>query len=100
MSRKNCWEVKNCERQPGGDQVAALGECSVFSAFACHRVNSGINGGRACWAIAGTMCGGKIQGTFADKIKNCANCDFFHQVAEEEGAGFVTTPEILKKMKS
>lgn len=99
MNRRNCWEEKNCGRQPGGDQVGALGECPAVSAFACHRVNNGINGGRACWAVAGTLCGGKVQGRFADKIKGCANCDFFHQVAKDEGQGLATIPQIFAKMQ-
>jgi hypothetical protein len=26
-------------------------------------------GGRACWIVAGTLCGGKEQGTFAKKYR-------------------------------
>jgi len=100
MHRRNCWEVKNCGRQAGGDQVAALGECPAASTFSCHRVNNGINGGRACWAIAGTLCGGAVQGRFVDKMRGCASCDFFHLVAKEEGKALVPVPEILKKMNS
>ena len=98
MHRRNCWEVKHCGRQPGGDHIAALGECPAASAFSCHRVNNGINGGRACWAIAGTLCGGKVQGRFAEKVRGCASCDFFHQVVKEEGKGLVPVPEILNKI--
>ena len=100
MHRRNCWEVNNCGRQTGGSQVAALGECPAASTFACHRVNNGINGGRACWAIAGTMCDGEVQASVVDKIKGCANCDFFHQVAAEERDGLATTPEILKRIRN
>lgn len=99
LNSRNCWEVKNCGRQPGGDQVVTLGECPAVSAFACHRVNNGINGGRACWAVAGTLCGGKVQGSFTDKVRGCANCDFFHQVSQEEGRTLVPVTEILNLMK-
>ncbi len=30
-----------------------------------------------CWQIAGTHCGGKVQGDFAQKIDNCTACDVF-----------------------
>lgn len=100
MHRENCWEVKNCGRQVGGDQVDALGECPASSAVSCHGINKGINGGRACWAIAGTMCGGKVQGLFAEKLKGCANCDFFHLVLKEEGENLATVQEIIKKLNS
>jgi len=48
-------------------------------------LNGGKNGGRICWTIAGTFCGGKVQGTFAEKQISCMACDFFKRVKEEEG---------------
>jgi len=47
-------------------------------------MNSGFNGGRDCWAIAGTMCNGVIQGTFAKKYKTCVECEHYQQVIQEE----------------
>ncbi|MEW5745070.1 MAG: two-CW domain-containing protein [Nitrospirota bacterium] len=84
MAKKNCWEEKKCGRQPGGEKVVEYGECPAVGCFKAHRVNDGINGGRACWAITGTYCGGTVQGTFASKMRDCANCDFFDRVAKEE----------------
>jgi len=43
-----------------------------------------MNAGRACWVVAGTNCGGRVQGTFAEKEKNCLNCEFYMLVCEEE----------------
>jgi uncharacterized protein YbcI len=28
------------------------------------KINNGVNGGRICWTITGTLCGGKVQGDF------------------------------------
>jgi len=42
------------------------------------------NGGRACWAIAASLCGGKIRGTYAEKLSNCCRCDFMTVVKKEE----------------
>jgi len=95
MPNKNCWEFKNCGRQPGGHNVAELGECVAVSCFNAHGINHGVNGGRACWAISGTFCRGKVQGSFVDKHKGCAACDFFHAVMSEEGPGLRTVQEIL-----
>lgn len=95
MAGMNCWEYKNCGRQPGGNKVSELGECSAVSNFKAHGLNHGINGGRSCWAITGTFCGGSVQGTFLDKHKDCANCDFFHAVAKEEGRELIPVDEIL-----
>ena len=33
--------------------------------------------GHSCWAIAGTLCGGKVQGTVAKEEDNCMNCEVF-----------------------
>ena len=33
--------------------------------------------GKGCARIAGTLCGGQVQGTFATKLGNCLQCDFY-----------------------
>jgi hypothetical protein len=80
----NCWDVKKCGRQPGGAKVAELGVCPAAVEQRLNGANSGKNGGRACWAIAGTLCGGKVQGSFAAKLANCTACEFFQTVQREE----------------
>ncbi len=66
-SLKHCWEIKNCERQKGGSKVAELGEC----------VASKEGFGHSCWTIAGTLCGGEVQGSVAQKEKNCMACEVY-----------------------
>jgi signal transduction histidine kinase len=51
-------------------------------------MNGGVNGGRICWAIAGTCCGGSEAATFASKHLSCLSCDFFKLVQAEEGASY------------
>jgi hypothetical protein len=70
-------------------KVSELGVCPAATDTSSNGLNGGMNGGRICWAIAGTMCGGKVQGTFAQKRITCLACDFFHQVKREEGINFV-----------
>jgi len=84
MGKLNCWEFKKCGRQPGGPKVADLGVCpaAVFTGF--DGVHGGKNGGRGCWAIVGSLCGGKIQGTYAQKLLNCWRCEFMNKVKQEE----------------
>ena len=31
-----------------------------------------------CAKVAGTLCGGKVQGTFAMKIFDCVKCDYYN----------------------
>ena len=84
----NCWEFKKCGRQPGGSRVSELGECPASTDAKADGINGGRNGGRICWALTGTLCGGKVQGTFAQKLTNCANCEFYGLVKTEQGKEF------------
>ncbi len=85
MSKHNCWEIKNCGRESGGAKSDDLGVCPAASETSCDGINSGKNAGRICWAIAGTFCGGKVQGDFAQKSVSCMSCDVFKQIKKEEG---------------
>ncbi len=97
--KENCWEFKNCGRQPGGAKSKELGVCPATIEVRTDGINQGENGGRVCWAIAGTLCGGKVQGVFATKFADCLECEFYARVRDEEGANYVATQEILKKLK-
>jgi len=99
MAKLNCWEFKKCGREPGGAKITELGICPAAIEAQTDGVNSGRNGGRACWAISGTMCGGKVQGTYAAKIGNCLNCDFYQTVQQEEKPRFETSARILTRLK-
>ena len=68
-SDKNCWELKKCGREKGGIKVAEMGICPAYPGH-----------GRDCWMVAGTFCGGKVQGTFAQKRGTCMTCDWYKTV--------------------
>jgi signal transduction histidine kinase len=59
-----CWEYMQCGRDVN-DEI----KCPAYPYF-----------GHVCWAVAGTLCAGKIQGTFAQKIDDCRNCRFYKMV--------------------
>ena len=59
-----CWEYMKC-----GRDVNVEMKCPAYPHF-----------GQVCWAVSGTRCSGKIQGTFAQKIDDCRNCKFFKKV--------------------
>jgi hypothetical protein len=84
MKKMNCWEHKKCGRQPGGHKTEELGVCPAAVHDGLDGAHGGQNAGRACWAIAGSLCGGKVQGTYAKKLLNCWRCDFMNQVKREE----------------
>jgi tRNA A-37 threonylcarbamoyl transferase component Bud32 len=80
-----------CGREPGGVNAAELGTCPAAVDESFDGINSGHCGGRFCWAVAGTLCGGKVQGTFAQKRKSCLECGFYHRVQAEEGTANLRT---------
>lgn len=83
----NCWEQTKCGRQPGGHKAHELGICPVTTYQVLDGAHDGKNAGRACWTIAGSLCGGSIQGTYAQKLHNCWRCEFMNLVKQEEGPG-------------
>ena len=58
---KPCWEHMQCKQDINHDE-----SCPAYPHF-----------GRVCWAVAGTFCAGKIQGTYAQKIHDCHRCGYY-----------------------
>ena len=52
-----CWETKQCNNL----------DCPSYQNYDNLR----------CWAIAGTFCGGKVQGKFAQKFGDCKLCEVY-----------------------
>jgi signal transduction histidine kinase len=63
-----CWEYMKC----GRDNDCSM-KCPAYPNF-----------GRVCWAVAGTFCEGKIQGTFAQKYEDCKKCEFYQKAREKK----------------
>ena len=84
-TKLNCWEVMDCGREPGGKNTLESGTCPAAVDQSFDGIHSGKCGGRICWAVAGTLCGGCQQGAFSEKRASCLECDFFQMVQEEEG---------------
>lgn len=97
--KKNCWEVKDCGRNLGGRNARELGICPASMEARLDGVHGGKNAGRACWVIAGTLCGGEEQGTFAKKFHNCETCEFYEAVKKEEYPAFKFSSVLLAKVK-
>jgi hypothetical protein len=98
--KKNCWEFKNCGREPGGSHIKEFGVCPVATEAKLHGAHGGTNAGRACWVVAGTLCRGQVQGTFAKKFESCEKCDFYVAVREEEFPHFVFSSVLLSRLKT
>ena len=93
--KKNCWEVKACKRC---STILGDDACPVCKETKLHGVHGGVNGGRACWVIPHTHCGGGTQGSFASKYTNCIECDFYSLVKAEERGLFQLSATILSKL--
>jgi PAS domain S-box-containing protein len=53
-----CWDLKKCDYR----------ECPVHG-------RTGVR----CWQVAGTHCGGEIQGQFAKKYRDCKECEVYRR---------------------
>lgn len=96
--KQNCWQFKKCGREPGGAKIKELGVCPAATEKRLDAAHGGTNAGRSCWVLAGTLCMGKVQGTFATKYKNCEICDFYKKVKEEEFPKFILSALLIKKL--
>lgn len=59
-----CWEFNKCGKDSTGD-------CPAYPA-----------NGKDCWRVAGTLCGGQVQGTFAQKLVSCMQCPFYKEIKD------------------
>jgi hypothetical protein len=83
--KSNCWEFMKCGREPRGKHAKELGVCRAATFSSVDGLNGGVNGGRICWAIAGTYCFGEVTGSFTHKNFFCYDCKFHRKVLSEEG---------------
>ena len=63
----NCWVCMKCGRERGGSKAKELGACPAYPLHGKH-----------CAQMAGTICGGQVQGSSAIKLTNCMDCDFYN----------------------
>ncbi|MCI5160775.1 MAG: hypothetical protein D3917_01870 [Candidatus Electrothrix sp. AX5] len=78
----NCWEFKECGREPGGINVSARGICPVTVEHDLNGIHDGKNGGRCCWIFS---CGAEELKNFEKKIAGCSKCDFYNSAKASEG---------------
>lgn len=78
----NCWEMKDCKRT----------DCDGMK-----------QADTRCWQIAGTFCGGKVQGSFVEKHDNCKDCEVFKRacptLVDELGENLNNMLFLIRKQK-
>ena len=72
----NCWEVKDCGREPSGRNVSLHGVCPVATETKVDGIHNGKNGGRCCWAVVPV----NNPGYCSAGIIGCLTCDFYNMV--------------------
>jgi hypothetical protein len=97
--KMNCWQFKKCGREAGGNKVKELGICPASTEHRLHGVHDGECAGRTCWVVAGTLCGGAVQGSFAKKYQSCEQCDFYNSVRQEEKLKFKMSSRLLAQLR-
>jgi len=98
LTKTNCWDFKECGRTIESKGVKELVVCPAFSETRLHRINAGKNGGRCCWLIPGTLCGGRIQRSFVPKSVACRRCNFKSFVLNEENSNCIVSDKFLNML--
>lgn len=98
MAGLNCWEIMKCGRELTMVDGEARIMCPAASEYRLHGYHGGINGGRACWVVPATVCGGETQGIFANKVQACLECRFYKKVQSEEGVQFLRARQLMDKL--
>jgi hypothetical protein len=80
----NCWEFFKCGCEPGGKNNATTGICPAATDAKYHEMNNGMNGGRFCWVVEETLCGGAPRDSFFEKFAECLQCEFYLALQKQE----------------
>ncbi|MFW3145826.1 MAG: two-CW domain-containing protein [Thermoplasmatota archaeon] len=84
MMGENCWEIKRCGREPGGERASDLGICPASRNSELDCMNSGECAGRACWRIKEPIMGGTLLPHWSDPDRDCLVCPVLVKVRNEE----------------
>ncbi len=95
--KRNCWDVMRCGQSPDNGKRPRK-RCPACTELFLNGIHGGKNGGRACWALSETTCGGKRQGSFEKKQHICRACPFYSQVMQEEGSDHMLTMDFLRML--
>jgi hypothetical protein len=96
--KRNCWDYYRCRKQSEGNHVKEHDVCPAYFETKLHGIHDGKNGGRACWIVAGTKCGGRIKRTLVPKFIVCKLCGFKKIVISEESQNFVVSDDFMKNL--
>jgi hypothetical protein len=93
--RQNCWEFMKCGKEAGGRRAAGMGSCPASTETRLHAIHGGVNAGRACWAVDGTLCRSGPPDPQETKKSHCACCGFYLSLLQEEHPDLLVSDEML-----
>lgn len=96
--KRNCWEFCICEKHENGASGKKNGACPAYMETGLNGIHGGKNGGRACWLIEGTKCGGTIKRILIPKSINCRLCGFKKAVLNEEKQDLAISDDFIKML--
>ena len=88
MFSVNCWDHKGCGFGPQSGKKSGCQVCPAASHKNADGFLGGENGGRSCYFIMGTLCGGVGAQTEEEKHERCLDCTFFHTLQAKHGKSF------------
>jgi hypothetical protein len=93
--RKNCWEVMGCGKEEGGRRAKKNCVCPASTEARLHAIHGGMNAGRACWAVDGTLCRSSGPDALATKKPYCLSCTFYRSLLQEEHPHLIVSDDML-----
>ncbi len=73
----NCWEFKECGREPNGKNVSLYGVCPVAIESRLDGVHDGRNGGRCCWLAKYYLFKNNISAECSCGFPDSLECNFY-----------------------
>ncbi|MEO5362836.1 MAG: hypothetical protein H7838_04345 [Magnetococcus sp. DMHC-8] len=86
--KTNCWEEKQCGREPGGRAADKRGPCPVPLYTLADGFLGGENGGRACVFVVGRLNEHERKWACSQSSDTCEKCDFYRKLKKKYKKSF------------
>jgi hypothetical protein len=94
----NCWDFHKCGRNIENKREDGSGICPALLETGLNGIHGGKNGGRVCWIIPGTLCGGWTQRKLVPKYVLCRLCNFKKTVFKDERPDSILSDRFLNML--
>jgi hypothetical protein len=98
QNKINCWDFHKCGRDIENKRVDGSSICPALLETGLNGIHGGKNGGRVCWIIPGTLCGGWTQRKLVPKYVLCRLCNFKKTVFKDERPDSILSDRFLNML--